>query len=143
MLTGGLVFTAVEFFGIQQPVLSYFIDPLDVKMMEYHWDGLEEGSMVFDPVPSRSPTIFARGSNSYETWYQVKPEWRKLQKAPYLQDLAVAGYSYLYVDEMYWDALPQAVQESFSAECVRLLEEVTAKREPRYRRLYDLRGCQP
>jgi len=141
IMVSGLVFLAIEFFAIQQPVLSYFIDPMDVKMMEYHWDELEEDSMVFDPTPSRSPTIFARVSDSYATWYEVKPEWRALQKEPYLDGLVAAGYDYLYVDERYWDGRPVPVQESLQDECVVLLDEVTAKREPRYRRLYDLRGC--
>ena len=142
LLVSGLVYLTTEFFAIQQPVLSTFIDPLDVKMMENHWDQLEEGSMVFDPVPSRSPTLFARVSDSYATWYEVKPEWRALQKEPWLDGLVAAGYDYLYVDELYWDGLPQAVQESLQNECVRLLDENTAKREPRFRRLFDLRGCE-
>ncbi len=121
-----------EFFAIQQPVLSTFIDPLDVKMMENHWDKLEEGSMVFDPVPSRSPTLFARVSDSYATWYEVKPQWRALQKEPFLDGLVAAGYDYLYVDELYWDGLPKPVQESLQDECVLLLDENTAKREPRF-----------
>ena len=142
ILISGLVFLTTEFFAIQQPVLSYFIDPLDVKMMENHWDALEEGSMVFDPLPSRSPTLFARVSDSYNTWYEVKPEWRALQKEPWLDGLIAAGYDYLYVDELYWDELPPPVQESLEDECVLLIEENTAKREPRFRRLYDLRGCE-
>lgn len=141
IIISGLVFLTTEFFAIQQPVLSYFIDPLDVKMMEHHWNKLEEDSLVFDPLPSRSPTIFARASDSYTTWYQAKPEWRQLQKEPYLNGLVAAGYDYLYVDEIYWDELPRTVQESLDDACVLLVEEVTAKREPRYRRLYDLRGC--
>lgn len=141
ILMGGLVFFSVELFAIQQPVLTYFIDPLDVKMMEQHWDQLAEDSLVFDPLPWRAPTLFARVSDSYLTWYEVKPAWQRLQKAPYLHDLTAAGYSYLYLDETQWDALPRAVQASLQDACMVLVDEVQAKREPRYRKLYDLRGC--
>ena len=141
LLVSGLVYLTTAFFAIQQPVLSYFIDPLDVKMLENHWDKLEEGSMVFDSVPSRSPTLFARVSDSHPTWYQAKPEWHALRKEPWLDELVAAGYDYLYMDELYWDGLPQVVQESLQDECVLLLDENIAKREPRFRRLYDLRGC--
>jgi hypothetical protein len=110
-------------------------------MLENHWDKLEEGSMVFDSVPSRSPTLFARVSDSHPTWYQAKPEWHALRKEPWLDELVAAGYDYLYMDELYWDGLPQVVQESLQDECVLLLDENIAKREPRFRRLYDLRGC--
>ncbi|MDX9865032.1 MAG: hypothetical protein RBT34_09525 [Anaerolineaceae bacterium] len=141
LLISGLVYLTTEFFAIQQPVLSYFIDPLDVKMLENHWDKLEEDSMVFDPVPSRSPTLFARASDSHITWYQAKPEWQALQKEPSLDGLVAADYDYLYMDEMYWDELPEAMQESLEDGCVRLIEENIAKRGQRFRRLYDLRGC--
>ncbi len=143
MLTGGLVFFAIQLFAVRYPVTSTFIKPMDQQMMESYWNQLEENSLVFDSNVSRSATIFGRASNSYDTWYAAKPEWIKLKQEPYMDQLIKAGYSYLYLDEEYWNQLSLPVQESLSDKCMVLIDQLTHPRTTDYRKLYDLRSCTP
>ncbi len=143
MLTGGLVFFAIQLAAVRTPVTSTFLKPMDVRMMESYWNQLEEHSLVFDTRVSRSATIFGRASNSYDTWYAAKPEWIKLEEDPYLDELIDAGYSYLYMDEEYWNQLSIPVQTSLSNDCMVMISELDHPRTTDYRKLYDIRSCAP
>ena len=93
---------------------SYFIGDLDVQMERDYWNKLEPDALVFDPIVSRSATIFARGSNASFTWYKSKPEWEKLAAAPDPYALKAGGYSYAYFDQKSWDEIPQDIQKKYS-----------------------------
>jgi hypothetical protein len=140
-ITGGLVMSGVEFIAIQRPVYSYFLTPLDAKMTSAYWNRLEEGALVFDPTPSRAPTVLGRPTNSHFTWYQSKPEWDALRAAPEPFRLRAAGYTHIYLDNRYWDALPTEVQQAYSHACVKPLGEA-ADNQGSFRRLLDIQACE-
>ncbi|MCC6146923.1 MAG: hypothetical protein IT308_05085 [Anaerolineaceae bacterium] len=138
---GGLMIFGVQLLAGPKPVLSTFISELDAKMQAQHWNRLEAGALVFDPIVYRAPTIFGRYTNSSLTWYASKPEFDQLVEAPDPATLRAAGFDYAYLDSGYWDQIGPRYQELFSNSCPRLVDEVTAKRTPEFRRLYDIRPC--
>lgn len=140
MMVGGIVLTGVQIHAIQQPVYSYFLGDLDVQMERDYWNKLEPDALVFDPIVSRSATIFARGSNSNYTWYKSKPEWEKLLASPEPSSLATAGYRYAYFDQKSWDEIPLKVQQLYQNPCVQTINEIEDWRHD-FRKLMDVSAC--
>jgi hypothetical protein len=137
---GGVLLAAIQLPAIQQPVFSYFLSDLDVQMERDYWNKLEPDVLIFDPIVSRSPVIFARGSNANFTWYASKPEWEALAQSPEPRALNTGGYSYAYFDQVSWDELTPAVQESFQDPCVRIVNEIEDWRHD-FRKLLDVSNC--
>ncbi len=140
IMLGGIVLTGIQIPAIQQPVYSYFIADMDVQMERDYWNKLEPDALVFDPIVSRSATIFARGSNSGLTWYKSKPEWEKIAASPDPYTLISGGYSYAYFDQKSWDEIPASVQKKFDDPCVRIVKEIEDWRHD-FRKLIDISAC--
>jgi hypothetical protein len=139
-LFGGLGLFALELPAAQNPVYSYFLTALDARMARAYWNRLEPGALVFDPDPVRAPTLFGRPTDSSFTWYEHKPEWMALRDALDPARLRRAGYSYLYLDNFYWETLASQRQRALEAPCVQLVDEYDDP-QGNFRRLYDLRSC--
>jgi hypothetical protein len=105
-----------------------------------YWNKLEPGALVFDPIVSRSATLFARGSNANTTWYKSKPEWEKIAASPDPRSLNIGGYSYAYFDQQSWDEIPPAIQKQFDDPCVKVVKEVEDWRHD-FRKLFDVKAC--
>ncbi len=141
-VTGGLVMFGIELVAIQRPVYSYFITSLDARMTRAYWNRLDAGTIVFDPVPYRAPTVLGRPTDSNLTWDESKPAWIALRAAPDPVRLREAGFSYAYLDNGYWDKIPAQIQQKLSGGCVKAIGEVSDN-QGNFRRLLDLRGCGP
>jgi hypothetical protein len=102
---------------------------------------LDPGTLVFDPVPFRAPTVFGRHTNATYTWYQAKPEWEVLYQAPEPARLRAAGFRYIYIDNQYWDAIDPRFQPLYGGGCALLVDEYSDK-QGSFRRLFDLKNCQ-
>jgi hypothetical protein len=94
---GGIVYFAVETTAMQVPQESYFLDDLDAKVESQFWDKLEEDAMVFDLIPSRAATVFARPLASNNTWYETTADYSRLASSLDPYALHAAGYDYLYL----------------------------------------------
>lgn len=140
VMLGGAVFFGIELLSARQPVYSYFIGDLDVKMEKDYWNRLDPRAMVFDPESFRSATLFARPANSSITWYESKPEWDSLVTHPDPYTLLSAGYEYAYFDRAYWEALPITEQNKLQNACVLVMKEYVDWTHD-FRRLLDLRQC--
>ena len=138
---GGIVYFAIETTAMQVPQESYFLDDLDAKVESQYWDKLEEDAMVFDLIPSRAATVFARPLASNNTWYETTADYSRLASSLDPYALHAAGYNYLYLGAREWDDFSETVHERLSAPCVQLHYEVTGARDD-FRRLLDLRGCE-
>jgi len=57
---GGIVYFAIETTAMQVPQESYFLDNLDAQVESRYWDKLPKDAMIFDLIPSRAATVFAR-----------------------------------------------------------------------------------
>lgn len=148
MLTafGGAVLFGVELIAMQQPRLPEYLQELDVKVAKEYWDRLPKDAVIFDPVPPRAPTIFARPTNAYVDW-RPKPEWAALVAEPDPYRLRLAGFSYVYFDITYWESLSPSWQAALEQSCVKKVGEWRGYRSPKdfrkdFRRLLDIRACQ-
>lgn len=134
--------------GVQMPniknqIFSFFITPYDVTMTEKYWNKLKPGSLVFDSVAVRGATVFGRYTVAGISWYKYTEEFTELVVNPDIHDLRQAGFSYVYMDQKYWQELTAEQQIGFAQPCVVLLEEVQRPRNDEiWRKLFDIRGCQ-
>ncbi len=62
---GGLVVFGAGLTAAREPQISTYMDGLDARMLDAWWDELPEDALIFDPSPSRTPTIFARYTDSH------------------------------------------------------------------------------
>jgi hypothetical protein len=145
-LVSGVVIFGVELAAIQKPVMSTLVNNLDARMSKQFWNKLEPGTMVFDPMVYRAPTIFARPNASSITWYERKPEYIRLYEEANPYTLNAAGYSYVYFDEENWSQIGSQGQQRFSDSCVIVLAEYSQP-DPRdltkteMRKLMDIQQC--
>jgi hypothetical protein len=148
MMVGGVVLLGFQLIAIQKPVVSDYLTSLDVQVARNYYDRLEPGAMIFDPVPSRAPTVLGRPTDSSLTWYDTTPQWRKLRATPDLHALRAAGYDYALLDKRYWDGLSDAARASLQDACVKTVFKYddpskSPQAPPRdFRWLLDLRQCQ-
>jgi hypothetical protein len=138
---GGIVYFAIETTAMQVPQESYYLDDLDAQVESQYWDKLEEDALVFDLIPSRAATVFARPLTSHSSWYETLPDYSQLASSLDPYALHAAGYDYLYLGAGEWDDFSASVQGRLSAPCVKLHDEVTNAKGD-FRRLLDLRSCQ-
>jgi hypothetical protein len=142
-MLSGLVLLGNQFNAVYKPVATYFVSDLDVRMYAAYWDRLEPGAMVFDPVPSRPPTIFGRFTDSSITWYVPKDNWVDLVKAPDPVKVHAAGFRYMYFDKDYF----KEHQDLLGNPCAIRVQQMDGSKEshgemiPDYRELVDISSC--
>ncbi len=144
---GGLVLFGVQLAAIQKPIYATFITPMDAKMSQEYWNRLAPGGWVFDPVVYRAPTVFGRFTDSSPSWYTRAADWQTLNDQPAPFKIRAAGFSYVYFDSDYWNALNPAQQHLFNASCVRQIAQVNGIHSDKdytkdFRRLLDIEACQ-
>ncbi|MBO9367990.1 MAG: hypothetical protein J7555_04460 [Chloroflexi bacterium] len=142
---GGVVLFGIELIAAQKPRLPEYLQELDVRVARQYWDRLPKHAVIFDPIPPRAPTLFARPTNAYVDW-RPKPEWGEWAANPDPYRLRAAGFDYLYFDKPYWESLTPPQQAAFQQACVRLVEEWNGYRSETdfrkdFRRLLDIREC--
>ncbi len=123
-----------------------FISDLDVKVTDKYWNKLKPGSLVLDPSPYQSPTIFGRATDSSVTWYAPNPEWQALIADPDPRQIHAQGYDYFYFGIDYWNQLTLQQQAALQQACVKKLYEVDGIHSPTdyrkdFRRLLDVSAC--
>lgn len=143
---GGLVLFGVQLTAIQRPVYATFITQLDAKVAAEHWNELSPGSLVFDPLVFRAPTVFGRPTRSAPSWYTRSDAWEHLRDEANPQAISDAGFDYIYLDGEYWEQLTPEQHEMLEGECVVPLWQVDGTRSEDdyrkdFRRLVDIRGC--
>ena len=145
-LYAGLVIFSVQITAFSQPMAAYYIEGLnnnglDVLMSRMYWNRLEPAAQVLDWEPERAVALFGRASKARSDIYKPLPEWRALIADPIPQKAAQGGFSYIYMDEQWWDRLSPAQRETYQQACVRLVNEVKNTTENKFRRLYDIQAC--
>jgi len=139
-MIGGIVNFAIESMAAREPVLSYFIDPIDAIVQEKYWDRLEYDAMVFDTNPSRSATIFARPLISNINWYEQTEEYIKLLKNPDPYAMNSNGYHYVYWTRSSWENLSSSARKLFQNSCI--IEEFRVENDlGDFRWLLDISAC--
>jgi hypothetical protein len=138
-LFGGLVMLGVQLPSMKNQVFSYFIALPDARMEAAYWNKLEPDTLIFDPTPSRSVTIFGRYTDAGTSWYDLTSTYSDLITMPDVYKMRAAGFSYAYLDQNYWAKLTPDEQTAFIKPCAVLVHTETQYGD--WRKLYDIRGC--
>lgn len=139
-MLAGMVYFGIETLSVREPVLSYFLEPLDARVYDMEWNRLEPDAMVFDILPTRSATIFARPLRTNLSWYVPTDEFLKQVKNPLPGVLQAAGYRYFYYSNEDWEFMTGDVRLAYADSCVQEVLKVS-NREQDYRRLVDVSAC--
>ena len=139
VIFGGVAIFALELLAIQTPTLSDFIDATDARMSQAGWNRLEPNAQIIDDIPYRAVVVYGRSSKANSSLYQSLPDWVALVRHLDPAEIARAGYTYIYMDESWWNTLPVDKQNGLSQPCVKVVEEQSSPRH--WRKLLDIRNC--
>jgi hypothetical protein len=141
---GGAVLLAIQLIVIPRPVYAEFVSDMDARFFRDDWNRLTPPSTwVFDPDPSRGPTVFGRQADSLINWGVTTSDYEALVENPDPYLLNVAGYHYIYADKDYWKQHAAQLDQP----CVKVLKTVEGVKQahggfvPDFRRLADISEC--
>jgi len=137
----GLVIFSIQLTSIPQPIAAYFIDSLDLRLSAKYWNLLEPGAQVLDSYPERAVTVFGRISKANSSIYVKLPEWETLMADPTPRKAAAFGYSYVYMNEKWWEEFTPALRQAYQQACVKTFAEVQSSNGKQFRRLLNIRAC--
>ena len=120
---------------------SGFIEA-DAYISRDYWDALPPDSEVFDPFAWRATALTGRLTRSAINSLKPLPEWEELRLHPTVADLTASGYDYVYLDENWWNEIPEDSKASLTSPCVQVLAEYRNDRG-NLRQLIDITKCHP
>jgi hypothetical protein len=138
----GLVMLAVELIAIPVPQTTYYLKYSEGDLARTYWNKLEPHAQILDSHPERAVLLFGRASFAATDVYKRAPEWQTLIASPDPAGVAVEGYSYVYMDESWWQGLPSQIQAAYDQPCVKLVVQVDFTASA-FRRLYNVAACRP
>jgi hypothetical protein len=136
----GAVLLAVSITSLPAPQLTYFVNSNDARLSDTYWDRLPENAQIFDRIPERAVALFGRPSKANLDFYHPLPEWSALLADPDPVRMAEAGYSFVYIDDVWWWEMEQEQREAFNHPCVSLYAEMETD-DGDFRWLVDVRDC--
>jgi hypothetical protein len=140
---GGVMLAASLLTAAPQPILTGGLTGLDAQAAAALWDSLPAEAEVFDPIRWRAPALTARPSRAVTgnqaVGYAEDADWASLEAAPTVEALLANGYRFVYVDERWWQAWPEASRADLSQGCV--TEVIALDDAESFRKLLDLGGC--
>lgn len=138
----GLVMLSVELIAIPVVQTTYYLGYGESDFSKPYWNRLEKNAQILDSVPERAVLLFGRASFAAQDVYTRSPEWKALIANPDPASVASAGYSYVYMDDVWWQNLPPAAQAAYSQPCVKLVTELKVN-GTQDRKLYSVASCKP
>ena len=138
----GLVMLAVELIAIPVVQTTYYLQYQESDFSKPYWNKLEKDTQILDAVPERSVLLFGRASFAASDVYKRSPVWQALVSRPDPASVAAAGYSYVYMDDQWWQKLSPQIQAAYSQPCVKLVKEMKLAGS-QDRKLYNLAACHP
>ncbi len=138
----GLVMLGVELVAIPVPQTTYYLKYNEGELARTYWNRLEPGAQVLDSHPERAVLLFGRASFAAYDVYKRAPQWQALIANPDPAQVAAEGYSYVYMDESWWQGLTPQLQAAYSQPCVSLVTQMDLPGNL-FRRLYKVETCRP
>jgi hypothetical protein len=138
----GLVMLSVELIAIPMPQTTYYLKFREGDLSKLYWNRLEQNAQILDSYPERAVLLFGRASFAAEDVYQRSPAWKALIANPDPASVASAGYSYVYMDENWWQSLSPQIQADYSQACVQVVVEKNLASNQN-RKLYNVEACAP
>jgi hypothetical protein len=138
----GLVMLAVELIAIPAPQTTYYLKYREGDFAQHYWNRLEKNAQILDSAPERAVLLFGRASFAATDVYKRSPIWEALIASPDPTSVASAGYSYIYMDETWWQKLSPKIQAAYSEPCVQLVAEMKLVGS-QTRKLFNVEACHP
>lgn len=138
----GLVMLAVELITIPAPQTTYYLKYKESDFARAYWNGLEKDAQILDSHPERAVLLFGRASFAATDVYKRSPTWEELIANPDPVKVASDGYSYVYMDEIWWQKLSPQIRAAYNQPCVLLVAQMKLKGSE-FRDLYDVEACHP
>ncbi len=141
VIFGGVILFAVQLISLPTPQAAYFIDSLDTRFTNQYWNQLEPDAQILDDIPYRAVTVFGREITAFQSIYDPLPDWEALVQNPNVEDVAAAGYQYVYMDAEWWSLISQGAQQTYRQSCVLEINRRVQPNGKDFRVLYDVSGC--
>ena len=138
----GLVMLSVELIAIPVTQTTYYLKFTESDFSQPYWNKLEKKAQILDSIPERSVLLFGRASFAAMDVYKRSPIWEALVASPDPTRVAMAGYSYVYMDEIWWQKLTPQDQAAYDQPCVKLVAEMKLAGS-QDRRLFNVQACRP
>jgi hypothetical protein len=138
----GLVMFAVELIAIPVVQTTYYLQYKESYFSQLYWNRLEKDAQILDSKPERAVLLFGRASFAATDVYKHSPIWESLIASPDPASVASAGYSYVYMDESWWQELSSEIKAAYNQPCVQLVAEMNITGS-QTRKLYNVRACHP
>lgn len=144
MVFGGLVIAGTQFSAAATTRLGDGYNELDAAIAAQVWGQIPADAKVFGPMGS---TTVLTGYLSGVLLDEPHPTdaWHTLFAAPSLDGLIAEGYDFAYIDSRWWENLAPEIQATagLDAACIVVTAEVWDNSHVNFRRMLDLRPCQP
>jgi hypothetical protein len=138
----GLVMLAIELIAIPISQTTYYLKFKESNISRAYWNQLEPDAQILDSIPERAVLLFGRASFAANDVYKRSPKWEQLIAFPDPINIAVDGYSYVYMDRNWWQSLSPNIQAAYSQPCVQLITQLKLSGDD-YRNLYLIADCHP
>jgi hypothetical protein len=138
----GLVMFAIELIAIPGVQTTYYLQYKESDFSKPYWNRLEKNAQILDSLPERAVLLFGRASFAAIDVYKRSPSWQALIANPDPVIVASAGYSYVYMDETWWQKLSPEIITAYNQPCVQLVAEMNLSAN-QTRKLFNVQSCHP
>ena len=138
----GLVMLAVELIAVPVPQTTYYLKYNEGEFARAYWNRLEKDAQILDYYPERAVLLFGRASFAATDVYKRSPTWEALIASPDPAKVASEGYSYVYMDEKWWQSLSPQLQAAYNQPCVKLVDQMKLTGSE-FRELFNVEACHP
>jgi len=138
----GLVMLAVELIAVPVPQTTYYLKYNEGEFARAYWNRLEKDAQILDYYPERAVLLFGRASFAATDVYKRSSAWEALIASPDPAKVASEGYSYVYMDEKWWQSLSPQLQAAYNQPCVKLVVQMKLTGSE-FRELFNVEACHP
>ncbi|HET7009808.1 MAG TPA: hypothetical protein VFI11_03445 [Anaerolineales bacterium] len=143
LVFGGIIVSGSLLTAFPRAVFSDGILPVDAAMAKAVWNRLEPGALVLDSDSWRAVALTGRLTRSAEDSSTLLESWQTLIDQPEVGRVVQSGFGYMYVDQYWWEGMPETARLSLLDECVVEVAAADDDGANGDRWLFDLRACPP
>jgi len=141
MVFGGIVVTGMIMTGVSQPQLGLGINSQDSRILSDTWNRLPGEGAVIDRIPWRASVLTGLPTHSSVSGLERLGAWEALIANPSVKTLSENGYRYIYMDDIWWNAMPPESRADLSRTCVVVVSEHDKPSHNSIRRMLDIKNC--
>ncbi len=144
MVFGGIIIAGTQFSAASTARLGDGYNELDASIAAQIWGQIPADAKVFGPMGSTT-VLTGHLSGQLLSEPPATDVWHTLMSHPSLDSLLANDYDFAYIDSRVWDDLTPENQAAsgLDADCVVTFAEVWDNSHVNFRRMLDLRPCQP